>query len=82
MLIFRKFKVRKHERGLLYKDGDFERFLYPGEHRLFDPQHKLTVERFDIAEPVFEHRLEACSSRRTRRRCTACSRWWRLAPTR
>jgi regulator of protease activity HflC (stomatin/prohibitin superfamily) len=58
MLFYRKFNVRKHERGLLFKKGDFERFLDPGEYRLFDPQHKLTVERFDIAEPVFGHRLE------------------------
>ena len=58
MLIFRKFIVRKHERGLLFKKGDFERFLEPGTYRLFDPQHQLTVEHFDIAQPAFERKVD------------------------
>ena len=53
----RKFVVRKHERGLLFKQGDFEGFLEPGEHRLHDPLNRLNVELHDITEPKFEHRL-------------------------
>ena len=30
MIFYRKFIVRKHERGLLFKQGDFVRFLEPG----------------------------------------------------
>ena len=31
-----KFIVRKHERGLLFKDGDFLRFLAPGTYRFWN----------------------------------------------
>ena len=57
MFILRKFLVRKHERALLFKDGDFVRFLLPGTHWVVDPLRRLTVERFDIAVPLFKHRL-------------------------
>lgn len=57
MLFIREFIVRKHERGLLFRNGDFERFLAPAVHRFFDPQRRLTVERFDLTQPKFEHRL-------------------------
>ena len=57
MLFIREFVVRKHERGLLYKNGDFERFLAPGAHRFFDPRRRVEVERFDLTRPEFEHRL-------------------------
>ena len=32
-----KFIVRKHERGLLFRDADFVRFLEPGTYRFNDP---------------------------------------------
>ena len=57
MLFIREFTVRKHERGILFRNGDFERFLAPAVYRFFDPQKRLTVERFDLAQPAFEHRL-------------------------
>ena len=57
MLFIREFVVRKHERGLLYRNGDFERFLVPGVHRFFDPRKRIEVERFDLSQPEFEHRL-------------------------
>jgi len=57
MIFYRKFIVRKHERGLLFKQGDFVRFLAPGIHRLFDPFMRLKVELHDIASPQFKHRL-------------------------
>lgn len=57
MLIYRKFLVRKHERALLYKNGDFLRFLLPGTYYAFDPLNRLAVERFDISAPLFQHRL-------------------------
>ena len=57
MFIYRKFLVRKHERALLFKKGDFVRFLEPGVHRLFDPLMRLTVDRYNISAPAFEHRL-------------------------
>jgi hypothetical protein len=35
MLFYHEYVVRKHERGLLFKKGDFVRFLAPGTYRLF-----------------------------------------------
>jgi len=57
VLFFREFTVRKHERGILLRNGDFERFLAPAVYRFFDPQGRLAVERFDLTQPAFEHRL-------------------------
>ena len=57
MLLFRKFHVKKDERALLFDRGDFVDLLRPGEHIRFDPLRRLTVEKFGLAEPRFEHRL-------------------------
>jgi regulator of protease activity HflC (stomatin/prohibitin superfamily) len=53
----RKFHVKKDERALLFKEGDFEAVLDAGEHRYFDPLGKLAVEKFPLAQARFEHRL-------------------------
>ena len=57
MLFVQKFIVLKHERGLLFRDGDFVRFLEPGTYRFHGLRRRYTVERFDLSEPLFEHRL-------------------------
>jgi SPFH domain / Band 7 family len=57
VLFIREFTVRKHERGLLFKNGDFVRFLAPAVYRFFDPHRRIDVERFDLSHPNFEHRL-------------------------
>ena len=57
MLFVQKFIVLKHERGLLFRDGDFVRFLEPGTYRFPGLRQRYSVERFDLAEPLFEHRL-------------------------
>ena len=57
MLFTREFTVRKHERGILFRNGDFQRFLAPAVYRFFDPGKRLDVERFDLTQPAFEHRL-------------------------
>ncbi len=57
MWFIQKFIVRKHERGLLFKDGDFIQFLAPGTYRYFALRHRYAVERFDLAVAAFEHRL-------------------------
>jgi hypothetical protein len=53
----REFVVRKHERGLQFRNGDFVRFLAPAVYRFFDPKKRIEVERFDLSQPKFEHRL-------------------------
>ncbi|MEJ2138825.1 MAG: slipin family protein [Gammaproteobacteria bacterium] len=58
MLFIRTFIVRKHERGLLFKRGDFVGFLKPGLHRFVDPLRRIDVELFDLALPLFQHRLQ------------------------
>ena len=55
--MFRKFHVKKDERALLFRKGDFVRVLHPGEHRMFDPFHRVSVEKFAIDKSLFEHRL-------------------------
>ena len=58
-MFYRKFKVLKHERALLFRDGDFVKFLEPGVHRIVNMLHKYTVVRFDITDLIFTHPLEA-----------------------
>lgn len=53
-----RYIVRKHERGLLFKDGDFESFLAPGTYRYTGWQHSYAVEIFDITQPTFQHSLQ------------------------
>ncbi len=57
-MFYVKFIVRKHERALLFRDGDFVKFLEPGVHRFATVLHDYTVDRFDITVPVFGHRLQ------------------------
>ena len=57
MWFMQKFIVRKHERGLLFKDGDFIKFLAPGTYRYFGLRARRTVERFDLSAAEFIHRL-------------------------
>jgi regulator of protease activity HflC (stomatin/prohibitin superfamily) len=58
-MFYRKIKVLKHERALLFRDGDFAKFLEPGVYRLGTLKHKYTVVRFDITDLTFTHPLEA-----------------------
>ena len=57
MWFISKFIVRKHERGLLFKDGDFIKFLDAGTYRYFGRRSRYAVERFDLSAAAFEHRL-------------------------
>ena len=57
MWFLQKFIVRKHERGLLFKDGDFIKFLEAGTYRYFGLRSRYAVERFDLSVAAFEHRL-------------------------
>ncbi len=44
-MVIRWIKIRKHERGLLFRDGAFERLLRPGRHLIVDPLLAVRVER-------------------------------------
>lgn len=52
---FKRVTIRKNERGLLLRNGDFERILAPGSHLLFAAIDKLAVEKFAIDQPAFAH---------------------------
>lgn len=56
MLFWQEFIVRKNERGLLFKQGDFQKFLSP-TYRFFDPLRDLTLQVFDLSHPEFKHPL-------------------------
>jgi regulator of protease activity HflC (stomatin/prohibitin superfamily) len=49
--------VKKNERGLLLRNGDFERVLQPGTHWLFDGIDTLRVETFALEQSAFTHGL-------------------------
>src|SRR5881394_3871671 len=49
--------VKKNERGILLRNGDFERVLQPGAHWLFDGLDVLRVELFALEQPAFTHGL-------------------------
>ncbi len=55
IMFYRKVTVRKYERGLLFKDGDFIEFLDPGTYRYFGLGY--VVERYDLSVAEFRHRL-------------------------
>lgn len=55
--MLRKFFVKKDERALLFRKGDFVELLAPGEHYRFDPFGRLNTERFTLTQTRFEHRL-------------------------
>jgi regulator of protease activity HflC (stomatin/prohibitin superfamily) len=56
MLIVRRFKVRKEERGLLFRDRVFVRVLGPGAHWVFDPLRKVRVDVLSVRDVWLKHK--------------------------
>jgi regulator of protease activity HflC (stomatin/prohibitin superfamily) len=54
-VLFRRFKIREHERGLLFKDREFERVLGPGRHYVWDPLLKIHVDVVSVREAWLTH---------------------------
>ena len=54
-MFIRRFKVRAHERGLVFRDGQFEDVLGPGVYWRLDPLRKLQVEIVDVRSPWLAH---------------------------
>jgi regulator of protease activity HflC (stomatin/prohibitin superfamily) len=52
---FKRVTVKKDERGLLLRNGDFVRVLQPGTHWLFGGLDLLTVETFKLEQTAFVH---------------------------
>jgi regulator of protease activity HflC (stomatin/prohibitin superfamily) len=57
MKFIKRVTVRKNERGLLLRNGDFDRVLQPGTHWLASLADELRVERFGLEQPAFTHAL-------------------------
>lgn len=53
--MFRRFKVRPHERGLLFHEGDFVAVLRPGVRWVFDPLRKLRLDVVSTRAPWLQH---------------------------
>ena len=49
--MIRYVKVRKFERGFLFRDGVFERMLRPGRHWIFDLFLRARVKKVSVREP-------------------------------
>jgi len=57
MLGFNRIMIKKNERALLLRNGDFEQLLGAGKHRVFSGFDKIQLQRFALIEPAFEHEL-------------------------
>jgi len=57
MSMFKRVTVKKNERALLLRNGDFDRVLQPGSHWLFSGLDQLRVESFALDQPAFVHGL-------------------------
>ncbi len=56
-MLMTKFHVKKDERALLLRRGDFVKVLGAGEYLYFDPLKRLTIEKFSLAKTAFDHKL-------------------------
>ncbi len=56
-MMLKRVTVKKNERGLLLRNGDFECVLQPGTHWLFAGLDALHVDVFALEQPLFAHAL-------------------------
>lgn len=56
-MMFKRVTVKKNERGLLLRNGDFQRVLQTGTHWLFAGMDQLEVQLFALEQPAFTHAL-------------------------
>src|SRR6266511_6248533 len=49
-VLFHRFKVREHERGLLFKDRDFKSVLRPGRRFVWDPLRKVRLDVVSVRD--------------------------------
>lgn len=56
-MMFKRVTVKKNERGVLLRNGDFQRVLQPGTHWLFAGMDQLEVQLFALEQTAFTHAL-------------------------
>ena len=57
MFGLKRYIVKKNERGLLLRNGDFERVLQPGTHWVYSGVGHVRIETFALEQPAFTHGL-------------------------
>jgi hypothetical protein len=55
MILFKRVKIRSHEVGLYFRDGEFKRLLSAGRYWLFDPLWKVQVDVVSQRAPWLVH---------------------------
>lgn len=55
MYVFKMIKVRSYEKGLLFRDREFNRVLDAGRHWFFDPFNKIRVDVVSMRDPWLIH---------------------------
>ena len=50
--MLKRLVVKKNERGVLLRDGDFDRILNSGRHYLFDPMGRFTLQTWALDAPM------------------------------
>jgi len=56
MFGIKRIRVHSYEKGLCFKQGEFDRFLEPGSHWFFDPLARYEIEIFSLRYPYLEHK--------------------------
>jgi regulator of protease activity HflC (stomatin/prohibitin superfamily) len=55
-MVLRRFKVREHERGLMFRDREFKGVLRPGRYWMWDPLDKVRVDVASVREVWLNHK--------------------------
>jgi regulator of protease activity HflC (stomatin/prohibitin superfamily) len=55
VILFKRYKIRTYEMGLVFRDGEFRGLLTAGTHWYFDPLNKLKVEIVSQRDPWLVH---------------------------
>jgi regulator of protease activity HflC (stomatin/prohibitin superfamily) len=55
-MVRRRFKVREHERGLMFRDREFQRVLRPGRHWVWDPLYRVHVDVVSVRSVWLDHK--------------------------
>ncbi|MHC5055520.1 MAG: slipin family protein [Planctomycetota bacterium] len=55
MLVVRWFRIRRHERGLWFRDREFQGVLQPGRHWFLDPLGKVRVDVVSVRNVWLRH---------------------------
>lgn len=50
--MLKRIVIKKNEKGVLFRDGDYERVLNPGRYHFFDPLKRLTVQVWKLDAPM------------------------------